>query len=340
MPAFHWKTHLAILALVVLGGLALGACQRDREKLVVYSGRTQSLVHPLLLQFAERTGIDIEVKYLSTSGVVVQLLEEGNASRADVVYLQDAGALGALAKRDMLAELPEGILRKVDSRFRSPSGEWVGISGRARTVVYNTERVNPETDLPDSILGFTAPEWRGRVGWSPLNGSFQAFVTAMRVTLGDDATREWLRGMMANDVRALPNNVTIVDAVARGEVDAGLVNHYYWFQFATERGADFGARNHFLGDSDIGALVNVAGVAVVKNSRNREAAERFVEFMLSEEAQDYFREETFEYPLAAGVRALDNVPPLEEIGSPDIDLSNLDDLEGTLNLLREVGAIL
>ena len=319
--------------------IALPGCGKDDSTLTVYSGRTQSLVHPLLESFTEETGTPIEVRYAGSSAIASTILEEGDNTPADVVFLQDPGSLGVLAQAGFLEQLPEELLNKVDSRFRSPQGEWVGTSGRARTVVYNTSVIDPETDLPDSILDFVDDEWKGRVGWAPLNGSFQAFVTGLRVQWGEAVTRKWLEDMRDNDAQAYLNNTSTVAAVARGEVDVGFVNHYYLERFLEEEGPGFRARNYFLGEGDPGALVLVAGAAILKQTNNSEAAERFIEYLLSEEAQRYFAEETKEYPLAAGVQPEGDVPSLESLDPPDVDLGNLSDLRGTQALLRDVGLL-
>ena len=307
---------------------------RDRT-LTVYSGRSQTLVHPLLVAFGEQTGVDIRVKYAGSASTAATLLEEGDNTPADVVFLQDPGSLGILADSGALAQIPQESLDKVDPRFRSPAGLWIGTSGRARTIIYNTEAINPATDLPPSILDFTAPEWRGRVGWAPRNGSFQAFVTALRLTLGEDAARAWLEGMRDNDAVDYPNNVTTVSAAAAGEVDVGFVNHYYLERFLEEHGEGFGARNHYIGNGDPGALVLVAGVGILAPSENQDIAGEFVEFLLSAPAQAYFAQEIKEYPVSAGVEPEGDLPPLESLNPPNVDLGSLSDLEGTLKLLRE-----
>ena len=317
----------------------LSACEREDDSLTVYSGRSQSLVDPLLQSFAEETGIEVRVKYASSAAIASTILEEGDGTPADVVFLQDPGSLGALSGAGVLKRLPDGVLEQVDARFRSRTGEWVGTSGRARTVVYNTAEVDPAKDLPSSIVDFTDPVWKGRLGWAPPNGSFQAFVTAMRLQLGEDATRRWLEGMKANDVRAYPNNTSIVAAAGRGEIDVGFVNHYYLVRFLKEEGPGFGARNHFLSGGNPGALVLVAGAGILKASANTVVAERFVEYLLSETAQRYFAAETKEYPLAVGVEPEGELPPLSSLDPPDVDLSNLSDLQGTLSLMRDVGIL-
>ena len=294
---------------------------------------------PLIESFSEDTGIEVRVKYAGSAAIASTILEEGENTPADVVFLQDPGSLGALSAAGVLSRLPGGVLERVDPRFRSPAGEWVGTSGRARTVVYNTSAIDPARDLPASILDFTDPAWKGRVGWAPLNGSFQAFVTALRIQHGDPAARDWLERMKANDARDYPKNTAIVDAVARGEVDVGFVNHYYLERFLQEEGPGFGARNHFLGGGDAGALVLAAGAGILDASSNTGAAERFVEYLLSESSQEYFASETREYPLVEGVEPQGEMPPLDTLDPPDIDLSNLSDIQGTLSLMREAGVL-
>ncbi len=309
--------------------------EAEDRTLTIYSGRSRTLVHPLLVAFGEQTGVDIRVKYAGSASTAATLLEEGGNTPADVVFLQDPGSLGILADSGMLTQIPQESLDKVDPRFRSPAGLWIGTSGRARTIIYNTEAVNPATDLPPSILDFTGPEWRGRVGWAPRNGSFQAFVTALRLTIGEEAARAWLEGMRDNDAVDYPNNVTTVSAAAAGEVDVGFVNHYYLERFLEEHGEGFGARNHYIGNGDPGALVLVAGVGILEPSENQDIAAEFVEFLLSAPAQAYFAQEIKEYPVSAGVAPEGDLPPLDSLNPPNVDLGSLSDLEGTLTLLRE-----
>ena len=317
---------------------AAPAEEEDRS-LTVYSGRSQSLVHPLLEAFGESTGIDIRVKYAGSASTAATLLEEGDNTPADVVFLQDPGSLGSLAAEGMLADLPQETLEKVDARLRDPNGRWIGTSGRARTIIYNTESIDPDTDLPASILDFTDEEWKGLVGWAPRNGSFQSFVTALRLQIGEDGAREWLEGMKDNDAQEYPNNVSIVQAAANGEVDVGFVNHYYLERFLEEHGPEFKARNHFIGNGDPGALVLVAGAGILEASENRETAEEFIEFLLSEPAQVYFTSEVKEYPVSAGVEPEGDLPPIASLDPPDVDLGSLSDLQGTIDLLREVGVL-
>lgn len=330
----------ALLALVAVAGLACApaAPSGNGTTITIYSGRTEALVGPLLDEFAKTSGISIRVRYGDTAQMAATILEEGDNSPADVFFAQDAGALGALSQAGRLATLPDSLLNKVDSRFRSPKGEWVGVSGRARVFAYNTRELS-EGALPASVWELTDPKWKGKVGWAPTNGSFQAFVTAMRVVEGDAKAREWLQAMKRNEPKVYPNNISIVDAVGRGEVALGLVNHYYLYNFLRERGQEFPVRNYHPRAGGVDAMINVAGVGVLTSSKAPDAARRFAEFLLSRAAQQYFTEQTFEYPLVDGVAPPQGAPALSSIKAPHVDLSNLADLQGTLRLLQEVGVL-
>ncbi len=306
--------------------------------LTVYSGRNEQLVGELIKQYEAQTGVKVNVKYGDTAELAATILEEGQNSPADVFFAQDAGALGALAKEDRLTTLPDEILNNVAPRFRSPDEAWVGISGRARVVVFNTKAIT-ETDLPETIFGFTDPKWKGRLGWVPTNASFQSFVTALRVLQGEDKAREWLEGIKANEPKVYENNSAAVKAAGAGEIDVGFVNHYYLFRELKEQGEGFAARNYFLKNGDPGALVNVAGAAVLKSSKNPAAGENFIKFLLSQQAQQYFADKTYEYPLIDNVAANKMLPPLDQIQTPNLDLSKLEDLQGTLKLLQDTGIL-
>ena len=306
------------------------------EKLTIYSAREENLVGPIIEQFEDATGLDVGVKYGGNASLAATIREEGSNSPADIFFATDPGLLGAMS--DLLTVLPNDVLDRVAVQFRSREGKWVGISGRARVIVYNPEKLN-EADLPDSIFDLTDPKWKGRIGWPPTNGSFQAFVTAMRVKLGDDVTREWLEGIQKNGPKAYPKNTPIVRAVAEGEVDVGLVNHYYLHRFLQEEGESFPARNYHPRGKDLGAMMLVNGAGILSTSKNVEGAQRFLSFMLSQVGQQYFASQTFEYPLVDGVKTDRLLVPLNELQFPDVDLSELDDVEGTQSLLRGVGII-
>lgn len=326
-----------MLMAAALSGCGFGGGGGNGE-LTIYSGREQDLVGPLLERYAKEEGVDIKVRYGTTPEIAATLNEEGERSPADVFFSQDAGALGSLQSEGRLAQLPSALLDRVDSRFRSPKGAWVGVSGRARIVAYNKERVK-ESDLPRSVLGLTASRWEGKVGWAPTNASFESFVTAMRKTEGEAEAERWLRAMKDNDTQVYESNVAIRDAVAKGEIEVGLINHYYVAEAQAEEGPDYPVGIYEPRGGDPGALVNVAGAGVIAGSKHEAAARLFISFLLSEGAQRYFAEETKEYPLAAGIKPAAGLAPLSSIRQPDVDLADLADLEGTVELLERTGVL-
>ncbi len=333
-------------AVTALGGATLATAQEatpeaallgEAGELAIYSGRSENLIAGVIDIIETEGDIDAAVAYGSTGEMALRILEEGGNSPASLYIAQDAGALGQLAAEGRLQKLPAEILDRIDPRFASPDGLWVGLSARARVLIYNTDRVTEE-ELPASLLDLTDSSWAGRVAWAPTNASFQSHVTAMRVILGEDDTRAWLEGMIGNGTVAYDGNGAIVTAVAAGEIDTGLVNHYYLWEKIAEEGEQ-PAANYYFADGDIGSLINIAGGAIIADSPNPEQALRALDVLLSESGQDYFAQNTSEYPLSAGVEPMAELPPLESILTPDIDLSNLADLEGTVALLTEVGLI-
>ena len=328
---------LALAALAVLGACGDDGGSGDDGKLTVYSGRAEQLVGPLYDQFEKKTGIDVEVRYGDSAELAATLSEEGDNSPADVFFAQDAGALGAVAEDGLLETLPPELVNRVEMRFRDDSGRWVGASARARVLAYSTERLKPG-DLPQSVFDLTDERWKGKLGFAPPNASFQAFVSGMRIDVGDDRTRDWLEAIDGNDPKLYENNIQSVEAIADGEIDAALVNHYYLYEIRRERGGDIPVENHFFRTGDPGSLVNTAGLGVVKSGDNQEDARRLVEYVLSAEGQRYFAEKTAEYPLAAGVEPGPDLRPLKDVQGPFIDLGQLGEkLPSTLEMIEEAG---
>ncbi len=307
-------------------------------KLIIYSGRKESLVGPIIEQFEQASGIQVKVKYGSTGEMAATLMEEGESSPADVFFAQDPGGLGAIANEGMFIPLSSDVLGLVPTWAQSAEGLWVGISGRARTIVYNIDALDP-SQMPSTLQGFTDPQWKGKIGWAPTNGSFQAMVTAMRVIWGQEQTEFWLRAIQDNEPIIYSKNTPQVAAVAEGEILVGLVNHYYLHRFLSEEGDAFGARNHHLEGGGPGSLVIVSGGGILSTAKNQENAEKFFKFMLSTVAQQYFAGQTYEYPLVEGVQTDRLLTPLEEINKPDIDMVQLADLAGTQAMLRDLGII-
>jgi len=327
------KRFFVSLATLLLAGAAVA------QSITLYVGRGESLAGPVIERFTEQTGIDVQVRYGSTAELAVLLSEEGAASPADAFWAQDAGALGALAKAGVLAPVPPELVAGVPEKQVQPDLEWVAVSARNRTLIYSSDRVS-EDELPASILDLTDERYAGRVAWAPSNGSFQSFVTALRVTHGEDVAEQWLRAMSANGAKSYPNNGSQLDAVAAGEVDFGLVNNYYLMRRLAED-PGFPVAQTFFQDGDIGNLANVTGIGVLASSDDQDLVHRFIAYLLSDEAQTFFTEDNFEYPITTTVEPAEGLVSGADAdaASPDVDLTAIDDLEGTLKLLREVGLL-
>ena len=332
------KGKLAPLALAVSAVLALGACAgpapeaTSDESITIYSGRNETLISELLDTFTQETGIQVEVRYGDSAELAAQILEEGDNIRADVYFGQDAGALGALALAGVTKTLPSDITNLVATEFKSTTSQWVGVSGRSRMIVVDPAKVDV---MPTSYKDLMDSSWKGRIGISPNNASFQAFITAIRVIEGERAAMDFLAAMKENAVPFEKNSV-ILQAVEDGVVDAGLINHYYWFELASQVGTEnMKSEIAWFEDGDIGNLINVAGVAVVSDSPN---AMVFAKWLLGDTAQQYFVERTREYSLT-GVPEVVGLKPLRDIKAPEMDLSDLESIAETLELIRKAGLL-
>jgi iron(III) transport system substrate-binding protein len=336
----------AVVACTLAATVLLAACgersepgsgdEPDTPGITLYSGRIPPLIGPMIDAYEEEVDRDIQVRFGDTATLAGTIIEESDAAPADVFLSQDAGALDALESEGALIELPEDVLDRVKPQYRSPEGRWVGLTGRSRVIAYGPE-VSP-SDLPDSVLDLTGPEWEGRVGWAPTNASLQAYVTALLVTEGDDVAREWLEGMVANDTQVYESNVPVRDAIASGEIDVGLINHYYVAQAIAEEGRDYPVRVYHP-PGDLGSMINVTGAGVLATSDEPEEGVDFIRFLLSKQAQRYFVESSKEYPMVEGVDSPEGVPHLNDIPAPPLDLADLSGLEETLTMMRETGAL-
>ena len=305
--------------------------------ITVYSGRNEQLVQPILDEFSAATGITVEFRAGDSGELAAQLLTEGSASPADVFFSQDAGALGAVEKAELFATLPDELLDVVSPEYRSKAGAWVGTSGRARVLVINPDLVPEPPTTIDELLD---PQWKGKIGFAPTNASWQSFVTGLRVLRGEDGAHQWLEQFAAQEPIAYEGNGAVRDAVNDGAAAIGLVNHYYVYEKIAAEGAEnVTVVNQFLAAGDPGGLVNVAGVGVLSSSDNAAAALALVEYLLSEAGQTYFSETTFEYPLRDGIPTAEGLPTLAELAPPAIELSDLDTIAETQELLSEVGLL-
>lgn len=338
-----FRRSLAAVATLTLLVTACGSSDSSSDTtaatndttVTVYSGRSEDLVKELFDEFTTETGISVDARYGDSGEMAALLLTEGSASPADVFFSQDAGALGAVEGN--LASLPDSTLSAVEARYAATSGKWVGVTGRVRVVVYNPTLVQTP---PNTIDGLLDSKWSGKIGFAPTNASWQSFVTALRVLRGEDGAEKWLTAFAKNKPVAYEKNGAVRDAVNAGEVALGLVNHYYLLEKIAAEGADkVVAKNQFMAAGDVGGLVNVAGVGVLANAKHKTAAQKFVDFMQSEKAAEYFRTKTYEYILATGAAQPDGLPDFATLNAPSIDLSDLKSLDVTQELLQKVGLL-
>jgi len=342
---------------VGLAALFMASCgQSSSDQLVVYSGRSQALVDKLVEDFKAQTGIDIEVRYGNDAELLAVLNEEGDQSPADVYWANTTGALSQASEQGMLKQLPDSLTTKADA-FQSVSGQWVPVTARFRVLAYNPETVNPE-DLPESVRDLPQMEaFEGRVGWTPTYSSFYDFVTALRLTESNEVAKDWINSMQSLNPKSYSSNTPMVQAIMAGEIDMGLTNHYYVIQTKHggkegyfedhehygEEGAnpDANIETYHFANGDIGNLALVTGISELQTSENSDAAQQFISFLLSKQAQEYAAQSVNEYPVIEEAELPDYMLDSKEALqlSPDYDYEQLKQLEGTLNLLREVGLI-
>jgi iron(III) transport system substrate-binding protein len=347
-PHLRRWTGAAALTAVIAGVALLAGCAGDvtepasasgeAEALTLYNGRSEELVGPLLEQFTAETGVEVQVRSAGSGELAAQLLTEADASPADVFLSQDAGALGALTNEGLLAPLPEATLDRVPAAYRAQDGSWTGLSGRVRVVTYNPDLV---AEAPDTIDALVTGEYAdGRIGYAPTNASWQSFVTGLRVLRGEDGAREWLEAFAAQDPVPFEGNSQVRDAVDAGQIPLGLVNHYYLFELTAQKGEQaVTARNQFMAPGDPGGLVNVAGAGILASTDQPEQAQALIDFLVSDQAQQFFAEQTWEYPLVGSVPAPEGLPALDALDPPALDLSDLDSIAATQALLADVGLL-
>ncbi|MGH8927078.1 MAG: extracellular solute-binding protein [Acidimicrobiia bacterium] len=329
---------LFVLAIVACGDAGAGTTPEpeSEEPVVLYSGRTEELVAPLIDRFEIATGTEVDVRYGSSPEMAATLLTEGTNSPADLFYAQDPASLGSVA--ELMEPLPDSILSLVPDTYRDPSGMWTGITVRSRVLAFNPELVS-EDELPTTYKHLVDPKWSGLVGVAPTNGSFVAFVSAMLILEGEDATLEWLEGLAANDPITFDGNAPIAAAVDAGDIAVGLINHYYLLELAAEQGGRT-AKNHFFSQPDAGSLVMPSGISVLATASNRSRAEELIAFLLSPESQAYFADSNFEFPVAEGVPAPAGAPPLSSLVSPSVSTTDMAAvLDRATDLITEAGLV-
>lgn len=339
--------YLRTLLLFVLLGttalLTISCSEESTDELVVYSGRSQALVDNLVEQFKEETGVNIKVRYGNDAELLAILNEEGDKSPADVIWANTTGALSNATEQNLLATLPDSLLNKPAS-YTSESGKWIPVTVRFRVLAYNPQNVDV-ADLPESVMDLPNMEqFEGRIGWTPTYSSFYDFMTAMRILNGKEAAAQWLSNMQELNPKSYNSNTPMVQAIAAGEVDIALTNHYYILrmkQGEEESDSDSTISTYHFAEGDIGNLALVTGAGQLNTADDPELAQQFLSFLLSKNAQEYAAQSVHEYPAIRGV-SLPEYMLNEEAAfelSPEYNYEQLQELDETLNLLREAGLI-
>lgn len=329
------------VAALILGGVSWVVSGSDNsseqvKELTVYSGRSEEFIAPFFANWEQESGIKLNVRYGDSAELAAQILEEGSNSPADLFLSQDAGSLGAVSTSGLFTTLPAGVGAQIEDIYIAANRTWIGVTGRARVFAYRPSAVSV---LPQSVTDLTKPVYKGRVGIAPSNASFQAFVTALINEKGAQFAENWLKAMKDNDAQIYLKNSAIVEAIDKGEIDLGLVNHYYTWEVSQALGRDIDVENGFFAPGDIGNLVNVSGVGIIATSEKQQAAQDLINYLTSEVAQAKFVEDTHEYSLIPGAKAPESLPELKSIGSPKVDLASLEKVQATQDLLTKVGLL-
>ena len=327
---------LALFATILTGCSSSDEQATDVTEITVYSGRSEEFIAPFFAQWEAQSGIKLNVRYGDSAELAAQILEEGSNSPADLFLSQDAGSLGAVAEAGLFTQLSAEIASAIPATYVAANRNWVGITGRARVFAYATDRVKV---LPQSVTDLTKSEYKNQIGIAPTNASFQAFLTALIENKGADFAKNWLKALQANGVKIYAKNSAIVEAIDKGEISIGLVNHYYIWEVSEGLGRAINVKNGFFAPGDLGNLINVSGAGVLASSKKYAAAEDLINFLTSAASQSKFVKDTHEYSLISGATAPAGVPALDQIGAPAVDLATLKNIKATQDLLIEVGLL-
>ena len=282
--------------------------------LVIYSGRKESLVADVIAAFAAETGVAVEVRYDKSAALAGTLALEGAISPADVFLSQDPVSLGVVAKEGLFDVLPADVLDNVPAWAVDQRGYWVGTSGRSRSLVVDT-RDTTDAEMPSDIYGLNDEKFRGRLGLAPGNSSFIAMVACMIESDGEEKVAEWLTAINGLGYTEYPKNSPQVAAADAGELDIGMINHYYTLRVLAENG-DSPVKNVYL-DGGCGAMVMPAGAGVLSSSQNKPAAMAFIEYLHSSSAQEHFTNTVFEFPLVPSITPNALLPDIDSLNSPE-----------------------
>lgn len=338
-----------VCTFILLMTLLLAACSSPQAtlsptpagiqgKLVIYSGRSETLIQPVIDAFAaNHPNVEILLKAGSNSQLANALIEEKANPQADIFITTELFTAQSLAGQDVFQPYQPAGVEKLPPEFTGPDNTWTGLTRRARVIMYNTDLLSAQ-EAPQSILDLTDPKWKGQIAAAgSTNGSMQAQIAALRQLLGEDATEEWLRGLLANEVTFFGGHTDVRKAVGAGEFKIGLVNHYYYYLQQAE-GSPVGILFPDQDEDQIGLVTNATAVAAVAGAQNLPAAQAFIDYLVSPAGQELFAELNYEYPLLPGVPLHPDVQALEGLRIADVDVVQAAlDYDATFDLIEKVG---
>lgn len=341
-------TGLSVSAAVLVGCGSSGADQSPSssgpggsvtgQSITLYSGQHAQTVQALAKDFQQRTGVTVDLRSGDEAELANQILQEGSASPADVFFAENPPALTTLEDKGLLAKVNAPTLAAVPAQDSAAKADWVGVSAREAVLVYNTGQMSGR-QMPSSVRDLASPAWKGKLGIAPSETDFAPIVTRMIKTAGVPATRTWLQGLKTN-AKVYNSNEDLVSAVNRGEVAAGVVDHYYWYRLRDEQG---GAAVHsalgYFAQGDPGSLVDVSGAAILASGKHQAAAQAFLSYLVSKPAQQIIATSaSYEYPLLPGVQDTRITRPLTAAG-PIEPASDLGDGRQALQLMQSIGLL-
>ncbi|MDR3470160.1 MAG: extracellular solute-binding protein [Devosia sp.] len=334
---------LLSLALVSIAAGSLApslASAAEPARLTLYGAQHPQMLDLLVKGFKAETGIDIDVRTGDAPEIANQIAEEGDTSPADIFVTENSPELLLLEEKGLLAPVDATTLARVPAKYSSPTGAWIGFLARENVLQFNTSMIKAEA-LPSSLLDLAKPEWKGKLAISPTDADFLPIISAVETLKGKDAAITWLKGLKDN-AQVYDDDEGVVAAVDRGSAAVGIINSYYWYRFRVEAGAanTHSDIQHFSG-GDAGALINVSGAAVLKSSRQPDAAQKFLAYIVSKPAQQALAASDidFEYPLVAGVPANPALKPFDQLQPPELTMQQLGDDREPAQLLREAGLL-
>ncbi|HEY2302786.1 MAG TPA: iron ABC transporter substrate-binding protein [Acidimicrobiales bacterium] len=334
------KRWFLVASLVTMLATLTVACSSGRSTgLTVYSGQHEQTMTALVTAFEKATGVHVKVRSDDEATLANQILQEGSHSPADVFVAENPPALTLLEEHQLLAPVDAATLAAVPKEDSSSAGDFVGVSARTAALAYNTDKLTAD-QLPNSVLDFANPSWKGRVGFAPTETDFQPIITTIAKLHGEDAAQHWLTGLKANG-KVYSDNETLIAAVNKGEVASGLVDHYYWYRLRDEVGANnVHSALHFYAPGDPGNLVDISGAGILKSSKHQADAQRFLAYLTSQPAQTIIAtSESWEYPIVPGVTDTRLEVPFDQLHPPPMTISDLGDGTASLKALQQVGLL-